>query len=392
MMLWSPGVRAQSQREVRMTLDSVTRNVCGSKTFQLALRIGDVPLSDSLYGARIVLSWDRTTIELEDFVVAGSTTLGGQFSQVPVVYRDRPNGILYVELASLNSPVAGSGKPLLFIQGRITAPDTVDGGYGWVDIVSAEFTSSVQYNPLLRFPALVRVVRDTTAAYTGILRADSVVIGGSEDTAAITLRLDNVVGRRVREVHVEAVVEDEGVRFSDTLTAATLYSDRSWVSRSVEIKDDTVRIDLVDTTDLATAGDLIRLIVQRTTDSATAVPLRLTRFTINGNSCLGKLTWNDGLITLEKREGNVGVDLEGGYTASVRVVVEEQGLRLYGVAGISSIEVRNLEGRLVLSGERQDKENEEWRVGSDRNFASGTYLILLRGHAEAIYRKFRVLR
>lgn len=393
--LWSPTAQAQQQREVDMRLDSVTRNVCGSKTFQMALNIGDVPVSDSLYGARIVLSWDRTTVELDDFVVAGSNTLGGQFSEPPSVYRDRANGILYIEFANLNSrPVSGSGKPLLFIQGRITAPDTVDGGYGWVDIVSAEFTTSVQYNPLLRFAGLVRVVRDTTAAYTGSLVVESALLGTREDTTAVMLRLDNVVGRRVREIHAEAVVSGGAVRFIDTATAGTLYRDRSWVSRSVEIQEDTVRIDLVDTVDLATAGDLIALIVERGTDSATEAAVRLTRFTVNTNSCLGKLIRSDGVVALQQRERDSGVGAVGAEERGeeARVVVEESGLRLYGVRGVSSIEIRDIEGRRVFDATRNEVGTEEWRVEIGRGFAIGTYLVVLRGHAGAIYRKFRVLR
>lgn len=393
MSLWSPAARAQQQREVRMRLDTITRNVCGSKTFQMALSIGDVPVADSLYGGHITFSWDRTAIKLEDFVVVGTTTLGGSLMATPTVVRDLNAGILYVELGTLGSkPISGSGKPLLFLQGTITAPDTVDNGYGWVDVVDAEFISSVQYDPLLHFAGLVRVVRDTTAAYTGSLVVESELIGAREDSTQVTLRLDNVGGRRVREVHAEAVIGGGAVRFVDTVTAGTLYADRNWVSRSVEIQDDTVRIDLVDTVDLAISGDLITFIVERTTDSAATVPVELRRFTVNTNTCLGKLIRSDGIVAVQQRERDTasGGFEEVGNEEGPIVITEVGGLEVRGARGMSYLEVQDVQGRRVVQATREEEGRDEWRVRAE--LATGTYLIALRGHARAIYRKFRVLR
>jgi hypothetical protein len=59
-----------------VSLDTLTRNVCGPKSFQMPIWVGDLYFKDSVYGFTMTVYWDRAHFDLDgNDVVANSSTI-----------------------------------------------------------------------------------------------------------------------------------------------------------------------------------------------------------------------------------------------------------------------------------------------------------------------------
>lgn len=380
----------QASRPLTMRLDTLEQNVCGPKTFTMPLWVGDIPVSDSLYAVTVVLAWDLTSIELEDFVVVNTNTLSGGLSRQPLVVRDRNQGVLYIELGTdpSGAPIAGAGKPLLFLRGSITAPDTVRGQMGWIDITSASFSANVQYDPFERRPGIVRVVRDTTPAYTGRLS----VARGEFDTLrfdTVDVTLDNISGRRVRSVSFEIVADTPNFVFVDTVSTGTIAGKTAWATSTVTIRPDTLRGEFQSNDDLTQNGTLLRLVIERRTTEEFAGRMEITRFSVNGESCLGKLVREGADVTAAAMPASSGVLMENGPFQNVRIVPVVRGFRVEGWSGDDvSIEVYD------LIGGRVGIRSVEWQgpttlmVSTTRDLPTGRYFVVIRDRNGYVNKQF----
>lgn len=380
---------AQLSRPLTMHLDTLEQNVCAPKTFTMPLWVGDVPVSDSLYAVTVVLSWDLTALELEDFVIVNANTLSGGLSRQPLVVRDKDQGILYIELGTdpSGAPIAGAGKPLLFLRGSITAPDVVSGQMGWIDITSASFSSNVQYDPFERRPGIVRVVRDTTPAYTGRMS----VTRGEFDTLrldTVSVTLDNISGRRVRRVAFQIVADTTHFVLVDTLTTGTIVGSSTWAARSMTIDADTLRGEFTSIEDLAQNGVFLQVVIQRTTASEFSSRMEVTQFSVNGESCLGKLNREGADITGAAVPAS-SVPSGSVADSDIRVALFDRGLRVDGWSGSEpTIHIYDLlGGRIAIRGI-------EWLgpstmfVSTMSDLPSGRYFLVIRDRNGYVKKQF----
>jgi len=375
-----------------MRLDTLEQNVCGPKTFTIPLWVGDVPVSDSLYAATIVLSWDITTLDLEDFVLVNANTLCGGLSKAPLVVKDGTLGILYIELGTdpSGAPIAGAGKPLLFLRGSITALDTVGGQQGWVDISSASFSANVQYDPFERRPGIIRVVRDTTPAYTGRIT----VAAGEFDTLrydTVDITLDNIAGRKVRSVSFAVVADTARFAFVDTLATGTLAGTVPWLVSDVQVRTDTLAAYFEATADIGSNGPLLRVVLERRTRGTFASRVEVVDFRVNPGSCLGRLTREGAAVTgatipmsgVGTRIAHNGVRLipiEAGFVVE-GLVHDDVSILVYDAVG-ARVEIRRVEwtGPATLV------------VTTANRLPTGRYFVVMRDQNSYVNKQFTAIR
>lgn len=385
----------QTTRPLTMKLDTLEQNVCGPKTFTMPLWIGDIPVSDSLYAVTVILAWDVATLDLEDFVLTGANTLTGGLSRQPLVVRDRTQGILYVELGTdpNAAPIAGADKPLLFLRGTITAPDTIDGQRGWIDITNASFTANVQYEPFERRPGIVRVRRDTTPSFTGRMS----VARGEFDTLrfdTVDVQLDNIGGRRVRSLSFAIAADTAHYVFVDTMTTGTLAGTLSWVTREVSLQPDTLRGRFEASGDLVGSGVLLRLVIERRTRTAFTGRMEVTEFSVNEGSCLGRLV-REGADVSARTIPPTGSSVAAGpdLARSPQVTFEGSVVQIEGWSGgEEGVAVYTaIGGRIQLQSVVRTGPA-TLMVSAARELPSGRYVVVLRDRNGYVNKQFTVIR
>lgn len=397
--LCSPAAQAQATRPLTIQMDSVRFNVCDDiKTFLIPVRIGDIPVGDSLVGLEMYLGWDKTTIEIEDQAILSSETLGQQFADRNVV-RDRDNGTMLVQLGNTTlKPVAGTGKPLFFLKGKVIAPDTVGGNFGWIQVFSATFESKTKFDPIdMSKPGMVSVTRDTTPAFTGAMSVDA----ASLDTAhadTVTLTIGNLRNRRVRRIDFSLRVDPSYVGFLDTIQTGTIADQGIWASKEVNITSEVVSGTLVAQSDLKTDGALLRLVLQRRTDSAFQSTIDVLNFNVNGSSCLGKLLVQGAAVdakAVKKEDTSASVveDRAGERGEAIRVECDQStGVITIHSGGeeIAEVEIFDVNGERLL---RQPVERDgasTLRVRLTTVPPSGSYFVGLLGRNEIVYKRFTI--
>ncbi len=398
--LFSPVTPAQQSRSLTVLLDTVRLNVCGPKEFLMPVSIGDVPLQDSLVGARIYLAWDVQTIEFDDLVITSSETIGYTFSRKTAT-RDKEAGWMFIEMGDTNlKPATGSDKPLFYLSGRVKAADTVDGLYGWVQVLSVSFESSVRYTPIdLGNTGYVRVVRDTTPGFTATLSSTT----GSFDTLradTITLSVQNTRDRRVKEIRFGIKADTNHYEFADTIETGTLAGTVNWNVKELSITPDAIEGRFQSDTDLNAEGALIKIVLRRKNDSAFASTLTVDRFSVNRESCLGRLVRQSAQVsgeTISKKDTGtsfVGYDWRKA-SESIRLIPSPQGEMVTIIAeDLAVVEVMIVDmwgGRLSTQPmERIDAST--LRVRFEIPPPSGTYFVALRDRNGIGYKQFTIIK
>lgn len=397
--LCSPVTPAQTTRPLTVRIDTVRLNVCGNKNFLIGVGIGDISVQDGLVGMRVVLQWDRTTFDLEDQVITGSDALGSRFSYKNVV-KDPVRGVMVIEMGDTSlTPVSGTGKPLFFLKGRITAPDTVAAPNGWIVVESMSFESSTTFSPIdYNHPGFVSVERDTTAAFTGMMSVGA----GSFDTAqvdTVTLTTQNLSNRRVNEIAFVLKADTSLYGFVDTIEIGTMAAGGIWSTKEVRITSDSI-VGLFRTgSDLITDGALLKVVLRRKTDSAFNGTLDLSRFTINTQSCLGKLRRQGAQVSARAivRDTSTSVveDERGKRGEAVSVFAERDGASITITTGgmvVQEVEIFDINGRRLPMRPLERLGASTLRVRLTTPPPSGFYFAGLRGRNEIVYKQFTVIK
>lgn len=394
----SPDTSAQQTRPLNVWVDTVRFNVCdGTKVFLLAVHTDPILIQDSVVSASMVLAWDISKIDLEDQIITSTETLGFQFDQKQA--EKTPDGTMYIQLGSSSlRPVAGS-KPLFYVKGIVKAPDTLGGLDGWVylDPMSIHIFGNTEFSPIDSRTGFVRVSRDTTPAYTGTLA----IPASSFDTVrldTVALTIQNLKGRRVKEVSFALKADAGNYEFIDTLQRGTL-ADSAWSLKNVAITPDSIGGEFVSSTDLTSDGPLLRVIIRRRNDSAFTGTLMVTQFRVNRESCLGKLIRQNGSIVAaaipKKQDTASGVEDDRRNGSAIGIIVERErnavvvvGERMEG----RTVEIFDVVGtRLPLeSVEPAGASGLRARLGLEP--PSGTYFLVLRGRDEIVYKQFTFIK
>ncbi len=396
--LYSPAVQAQTTRPLIIELDTVRFNVCdGVKTFLLPVSIGDISVADSLAAVQIYLAWDKENLDIEDQAITSSETIGVQFSEKQVV-RNRDEGSLIVVLANtdVNSAVAGTGKPLFFIKGKVTSTDVVGGNRGWVLVLSATFESKTRFEPVDKSRSgQVIVTRDTTAAYTGTMSVDAASMGSAQ-TDTVSLTVGNLGNRRVNRIEFSLKNDPRYFGIVDTVQTGTLASSVNWTTKSILITPDSISGVLESQVDLTASGALLKVVLHRNTDSAFQSMLTVDRFLVNGTSCLGKLTRSNGSVSaLNVKDSSVGgvEDQRRAFADAIRVIPELRTGSLRIVVGTEHIEevvIFDVTGRRLPTERFEQIDASTLRVRLTPVPTSGNYFVGLRGRNEIVYKQFSI--
>jgi hypothetical protein len=396
-VMCSPDTSAQQTRPLNVWVDTVRFNVCdGVKVFLLAVHTDPILVQDSVVSASMLLSWDISKIDLEDQVITSAETIGIQFDQKKV--DKTPDGTMYIQLGSSNlRPVAGS-KPLFYVKGIVKAPDTLGGLDGWVylDPASIHIFGNTEFSPIDSRAGFVRVSRDTTPAYTGKLA----VSASSFDTVrldTVALTIQNLKGRRVKEVSFALKADAGNYEFIDTLQRGTL-ADTGWSLKSIAITPDSIGARLVASSDLTADGTLLKVIIRRRNDSAFASTLTVTRFGVNRESCLGRLITQEGSIAaaaIPRRDTTNGVEEERARSSAISIVVERERrevmVRGEGIGG-RSVEIFDVVGTRLPLESVEPAGASALRVRLGLEPPSGTYFLVLRGRDEIVYKQFTFIK
>jgi len=375
-------------------------NVCGNKNFLIGIGVGDLYVQDGVVGMRVVMQWDRATFDIEDQVILGSDALGSQFSNKSVV-KDPEQGEMVIELGDTSlAPVAGTGKPLFFLKGQVTAPDTVTAPHGWILVASMSFESSTNFTPIdYNHAGFVSVERDTTAAFTGAMSVGA----GSFDTArvdTVTLTTQNLSNRRVNEIAFVLKADTSRYGFVDTIETGTMAASGIWKTKEVRITSDSIVGLLTTNSDLTTDGALLKVVLRRKTDSAFSSTLDLSRFTINRQTCLGRLLRHGTQVSAQaivKDTTTTSVVEDRGREREreVRVSVERNGASILITTGsveVSDVEIFDINGRRLQVRPPERLGASTLRVRLTTPPPSGIYFAGLRGRNEIVYKQFTFIK
>lgn len=293
--LCSSTLTAQETRPLTVWVDPVRLNVCGPKTFRTAIRAASFRTSDTtigfrstdnVYSATLYVTWDPSTIELEDLIIQ-SGTMSERVDVSPFIVDEEST--LQIVIADRQAPydVIRGALPVVYINGRVIAPDTVAFPDGWIQVTSVVLTSDTRFDPISYRPGYVRVERDTSQAYTGALRLGPASFDTLK-TDTLSVLLENVLQRRVREVSFSIAADTSLFEFVDTLQTGTLTAQPLWTTVELVRRADTIRGRFVAASDLSQEGPLLNILIRRRTDSAFTATADVVEAAINQNSCLGR--------------------------------------------------------------------------------------------------------
>lgn len=392
-------VLAQQTRPLTVWIDSVRLTACGPKTFQTAIRAASFRPGDTTVGftsndyvasATLYVTWDPATLELEDLVI----TSGTMSDRIRTTVRKFPEeSTLEIIVADDRQPfgILRGALPIVYINGRVRTDDTVAPPNGWIQVASMELTSDTRFEPSYR-AGYVRVERDTNPANAGGLRSTA----GAFDTLrldTLTVSLEKVRDRRVREVSFSLVADTSFFVFIDTLQTGSLAAQPLWTTVDVVRTADTIRGRFVAASDLSQEGPLLKILIERTTDSSFATDVTVTQAAINGNSCLGGFHGFGAPVTasaivrdtaptavpvLDERHTEIALVPHGdGRTVTVRS----------GGVDIDGVEVFDALGRRIGVRTSRSHTAGETRLDIDAHTA-GPYYVQLRIGKERISKQF----
>jgi hypothetical protein len=378
-------------------IDTLQQNVCGAKNFQIPIHVSELYFSDSVVGFTLTVYYDRSTLDFDNLVVTPSGTIARTANLIQVS-KDPENGVLFIQAAdtTLKRFMAGKG-PLLYLVGTITAPDTISGLYGWVQVHSLVFESLPVFDTVVTYNSgFVHVVRDTTPAYTGHLS----VTAGSFDTLridTIDVKVENLKGRKVNEITFGLKSAPGYYSFLDTLQSATLAGEVAWTVKEVTITPDSIKGRFVSQTAIASDGTLLRIRVQRQSDSAFSKPLTVTSFDVNHESCLGKLVMAGGEVTAaEITKPPVSEVEEGGAERDRLTIVPDASDGSIVIVAqnfdIQEIRLFDRTGSQIGNWFPESSGRSAFRIRTPQAMASGVYFMMLRSRNEIMYKQFSVIK
>jgi hypothetical protein len=384
-------------------IDTLVKNLCSTdKTFIIPVWIGDLTTSDSVSGFQLAVQWDVAHVRLESpYYLASSGTLAAQAKdRSPVaVDPDTTMGDLVISAGNVNGDlIVGSGKPLLYLVGRVTDPDTIDGLNGWILPSSFQAEGITEFTPMTYSAGFVHVLQDTSAAYTG-----SFSFGPADfdvhDLDTVSLIVQNVRDRRVSEIHVTLKADTSYYKVVGTVEAGTLSESVSWSEKSINFGSDTLGARYVSPADLTSDGTLLKVVLMRTTDSAFGQPIVISDFSVNPLSCLGKLMQTNGTVTAKKKEhvDTTSSVIEEGSARSgeevrlVRVVPDVMNI-LSERFGIDEVSVFDRQGRLVETHSAGNAGNRSVTIRLGSELPSGVYFLAIRGEHDLVYKQFTLIK
>ena len=397
----APATSQSTDRSLRVWVDTINLNVCEDKEFETwgvwvesfteVDTVVGFRSQDTVLGCSLILLWDTSKIRLQPpYLLTPPQTLLGRFPEKKRNV-DTAAGVLWLDFNADDKlrHVVGSNIPLFYLKGRIQAEDTVAGLNGGARVNTFELTGALGENAgRLGFtPGFVRVIRDTTPEYTGTLRT---TIGELDTNRLDTISViaGNLFENRVNEFQFSLLADTAAFFFADTVSEGTLAA-ANWDSREIYISDDSIYARFKSSSEILSQDSLVlRVVVERKTDSAFDSFVKIPEFGINIASCLGRLHASESAITgaaIPRKDTtitSIGLDDD-----PQEIVVVESGqlvLKL-GATYIGSVLMYDVNGRIV----------EEWSEISKAKtlhlplpeLPGGVYYLILRSRDNEFWYK-----
>ncbi len=397
--LCSPVSSAQSPRPITVWVDTLTKGLCDGATFTIPVWIGDLKASDSVQGFQLAVRWDKAHIDLEfPYYVASSNTLASQAKDRAPAQID-PEGTSAVIIAGNidGTIIVGSGKPLLYLTGRVKAPDTVGWLNGWIEPFSFRAEGLTNFEPITYRAGFVHVRQDTTEAYTGRATIDSGRFG-IHDLDTVSLMVQNVRDRRVSEINVTVRGDANYYKFVGVDETGTLSESVSWSVKSIDIGPDSIGLRYVSPAAISAQGTLLKVVLKRATDSSFDRPLAIETFQVNPLSCLGKLTATGARVTAERIIDTATtrvVDLKGDEAGEkIRLLSVTDRALVIGAEGfrIDDVIVVDRVGRVVATHSAGEAGSRSLTIDLDGGLTSGVYFLVIRSGNDLVYKQFTFIK
>ncbi len=348
-------------------------------------------LQDSVLACEIVVRWDVSTVRLEPpYILVPPQTLFGRFpSKVQDV--DTNNGYLYVTVsADANQrPVIGTNIPLFYMKGRLVESDTTiepPAGGAKPDlfrILEGNLGNNIGSSRFI--PGFVRVLRDTTPEYTGTIRiSDADLDTNRIDT--VSLYVGNLADKSVREIAFSISAEGGDFRFVDTVTTGAERAEE-WSGREVTIEPGRITGHFTSNVEVQSRDSLIlRILLERTTDSGFDAALTIDEFSVDEFSCIGKLRVENARVVAKEIPADTAdttVSVRGSEgeqeREGIEVFQERGALRIIpGIWGpVQSVAIYDAKGARILY--RDDfSSGREVLVRLEERVGEGMYFIVVR--------------
>jgi hypothetical protein len=228
------------------------------------------------------------------------------------------------------------------------------------------------------------------------------VSGAAFDTLradTIELTVGNVARKKVSEISFTMKAAAGYYSFVDTLLAGTLGSLVNWSEQEVRITADSISARFVTTGELQLQGPLLKVVLRRDTDSAFDQPVSITRFEINQESCLGRLTTENARITANAIPGDStpsGIEYRPTTTEQEVAVIPQvsNGAVVVRAENIDIQEVRLFDGlgRLVPLQSINHSGGGRIIIQLPAGIARGVYFLELRSQHTIIYKQIRIIQ
>ncbi len=405
---------AQERRSLRVWVDTLDLNLCAidedvpfdnwgiwlETASESDTVIGFRP-QDSVLSCSIEVLWDVSRIRLEPpYALTPPQTLFARFSS-KLQQVDTNIGQLYIEMSAMNlkSPAVGTDIPLFYMKGRFLKTDTAIGppeGGAKTDafkIIDGDLKSNISTSRFV--PGFIRAIRDTTPEYTGTLRASEEDLDTNR-TDTVSLFIRNFANRKVRKVRFSLHADTMTYRFIGTVVA-DMVSGVNWSGKEVKIAPDLITGHFVSKTDISSEDSLVlRVEIERTTDSAFFSFLTIDEFGVNDESCLGKLVVERGSVSGKKIPVRDSVDTtmslarrERDLYGGIQVVSLSQGNALQIITtgrSLQSISMYDVTG-IRIKHWADFTAGKEVIVNMEQKLQSGMYFLVIRDIAGNIWNR-----
>ena len=351
-------------------------------------------VQDSVLVCTLTLRWDTSRIQLQPpYILTPPQTVFGRFaSKVQSV--DTVEGLLWVSVSPAPEgairPAVGTGIPLFYMKGKLKrGEELVEPPEAGARVQSIEIEGKLGENlGSSRFiSGFVKVQRDTTLEYAGTLK----VTEGDLDTNqvdTVELYVRNIANHKVREIRFSLINEGAGVKFVDTIEAGPGRTGE-WNVRDLTVTSEKITGYFTSDADITSDDSLlVRILLERTTDSAFESSLIIDEFSLNEQSCLGKLfVENAGvvgkLIPTDTVDTTMSVvNRSRGEESGVEVVLSKETNILQVTSArqssIQSVTIYDIKGSRIAYVENLER-GKSVVVKMEKNVRRGKYFVVIRG-------------
>lgn len=279
-------LKAQT-KEIAVTLDTISIDYCkGNRNFILPVRIGNVEVADSIYGLRMVVIWDMTTIDISDILCSQNTVCYLAEQQSKRIVKDPNGGRIVIEFGNSKNVLRGN-LPLVYLTGKVIAKDVTNLPNGWVTIFpQIDFESNKKFTQKIG-NGYVKFVKDTTSKNIG----DIYFKNGDLDTlyeTELSLNIEKLAYKNLKMLNFFVTSDTSKVKIKSWKNAI-VYDSAKWTKKAVKVENDTLKVNMELQEELDWGGEFIKVKIVRNSLQDIFTNIDISSVSINSESCVYKI-------------------------------------------------------------------------------------------------------